>query len=100
MPGDTIQIEDGVIYLINENGDRETMPDNYGYYYDGNIMKSGIAANPIEIPEGYYFVLGDNRNNSKDSRSSEVGLVSEDAILGKAWLRFYPLEDFGLINHR
>lgn len=98
LPGETIQIEDGLIYLIKDNGEKEILPDEYGYYYDGKPMNGYLASEPVTIPEGCYFVMGDNRNNSKDSR--QIGVVKEDDILGKAWLRFYPFGDFGFISHR
>lgn len=99
MPGETIQISEGVIYLIDENGDKVRLQEEYGYYIDGMEMSGGIASTPVVIPEGYYFVLGDNRNNSKDSRDASVGLVKREDIMGKAWLRFYPFSDFGFITH-
>lgn len=99
MPGETIQIAEGVVYKIDsETGKKEIIPDPYGYFYDGSIMHGYSAMEPIEIPEGYYFVMGDNRNNSKDSR--QIGLIKEEDIIGKAWLRFYPFDDFGLIRHQ
>ena len=100
MPGETIQIYDGVIYLIDDNGDKVRLEEEYGFYLDGVEMSGGIASTPIIIPEGYYFVLGDNRNNSKDSRDASVGLVKREDIMGKAWLRFYPFSDFGFISHK
>lgn len=100
MPGETIQIEDGLIYILDESGNKTVLDEEYGYYIDGRQMSGGIASTPIEIPEGYYFVLGDNRNNSKDSRDSSVGLVKQEDIVGKAWLRFYPFSDFGFISHK
>lgn len=99
MPGETIQIEEGVIYLIDENGDKVRLEEEYGYYLGGIKMSGGIASTPVVIPEGCYFVLGDNRNNSKDSRDASVGLVKREDIMGKAWLRFYPFSDFGFITH-
>ena len=98
MPGDTIFIENGAVYLINEDGETVPLNENYGYYSNADIMQAYLASVPITIPEGQYFVLGDNRNNSYDSR--QIGLIKEEDILGKAWVRFFPLNKFNFIDHR
>ena len=92
LPGETVQIaEDGTIYI---NG--EELEESYGRA----IMKdAGIAREPIQLKEDEYFVLGDNRNCSRDSRDSEVGPVKIDWILGKAWLRVYPFDNFEVLGH-
>lgn len=98
MPGETIQIKNGLIYITNDKGETKILPDKYGYYCDGKPMDGYMANEPVKIPNGYYFVLGDNRNRSTDSRM--IGLVNEDIILGKAWLRFFPFSEFGFVSHR
>ena len=59
----------------------------------------GLAAEPITLGADEYFVLGDNRNNSQDSRSANVGVIHRDELLGRAWIRIWPLDKFGVIKH-
>jgi signal peptidase I len=59
----------------------------------------GIAGVPITLGDSEYFVMGDNRNNSSDSRSHVVGNVSREDIIGRAWLRIWPLGDIGFLKH-
>lgn len=93
LPGETVQIdEDGNIYI---NG--ELLEENYG---KETIQNPGRAAEPITLGDDEYFVMGDNRNNSKDSRSEEVGNVKRSQIIGRAWLRIWPLNKFGLLKHQ
>lgn len=81
LPGDKIDIRGGVVY-VNGNprhGDRYTGPGTYFHY-------------PITVPPGHYFVLGDNRPDSSDSRS--WGYVRADEIVGKVEVRYWPLSEF------
>ena len=90
LPGEKVQIIDGLIYI---NGNQ--LNDKYG----NELMEDpGIALNEISLGGDEYFVLGDNRNGSIDSRKEEVGIVKRDQIMGKAWLRIYPFSKFGTIE--
>ncbi len=83
LPGETIEIDsDGTIYI-----DGEVLEENYGKEV---IANPGLAATPIHLGSNEYFVLGDNRNDSADSRDPSVGNVYRDDIIGKAWFRFFP----------
>ncbi|OUQ27169.1 signal peptidase I [Lachnoclostridium sp. An131] len=92
LPGETVQIADGTIYI-----DGEVLQESYGR----EVMQDpGIAAEPITLGEDEYFVLGDNRNQSSDSRDPSVGLIHRDEIIGRAWLRIWPLDSFGILKHQ
>lgn len=95
LPGETVQImEDGSIYI---NG--EKMEESYGR----EVIQPetiGRAAEPIVLGEDEYFVMGDNRNNSSDSRTDIVGNIKREDIIGKAWLRIWPLSDFGVLKNQ
>ncbi|WP_051195246.1 signal peptidase I [Pseudobutyrivibrio ruminis] len=80
IPGDTIYISNGRIYL-NDELYKENLEVE-------RIDNPGIAASPITLLDDQYFVLGDNRNSSEDSRYESVGFVSGEDILGKVWLDF------------
>lgn len=85
LPGDKITITNGEVYV----NDQQLYED---YLNDGTT--SGEVIDYI-VPEDYYYVMGDNRLVSIDSRDPSVGCVHEDAILGKAFVRLYPFSDFG-----
>ena len=91
LPGETVQVKDGYVYI---NG--EKLDENYGL----EVMEdAGIAAEPIELGEDEYFVLGDNRNHSSDSRDPSVGILHIDELIGRAWIRIWPLDSIGVIPH-
>ena len=91
LPGETIQIsETGDISI---NGELLKEPIKFD-----RIRDNGIAANPITLGPDEYFVLGDNRNNSRDSRWADVGNIKRDKIVGKAVFRLTPLKKFGGID--
>ena len=95
LPGESVRIdENGKIYI---NG--ELLEENYGK----EVIKPeniGLAEETIQLGEDEYFVMGDNRNNSLDSRTSMVGNVHRDEIIGRAWLRIWPFEEFGILKHQ
>ena len=89
LPGDEIDIYDGSIYI---NGEKYEGKINQ-YTRPGNIMNY-----PYKVPENSYFVVGDNREFSEDSRYFEVGCVPLENIAGKALLRFFPLNKIKIIS--
>lgn len=92
LPGETVQIEDGIIYI-----DGDVLTESYGR----EIMdSSGIAEKEIVLADNEYFVLGDNRNSSADSRNPSVGNIKRDDIIGRAWVRIWPLNTIGVLKHQ
>ena len=92
LPGETVQIAGGEIYI-----DGEILKESYGREV---IKDPGIAESPIELGEDEYFVLGDNRNESSDSRDPSVGKIRREEIVGRAWLRIWPLNKFGIMKNQ
>ena len=92
LPGETVQLVDGEIYI---NG--ELLEESYGREV---MQDAGLAAEPITLGDDEYFVLGDNRNYSSDSRDPSVALIHRKEIIGRAWLRIWPLNSFGILKHQ
>ncbi|MDO4619203.1 MAG: signal peptidase I [Lachnospiraceae bacterium] len=89
LPGDTIELRDGVVYINGEKDeDQEEFTstnrhDNYG---------------PVTVPEGCYFMLGDNRAHSNDSRFWNNTFVKREQIVARAGFRYWPLNQIGFVN--
>lgn len=93
LPGETVYIDkEGNIY-INDT----ILEEGYGREV---IREPGRAYEPITLGDDEYFVMGDNRNNSTDSRDPSVGNIKKERIIGRAWLRIWPFNKFGFIKHR
>lgn len=89
LPGETVVIHEGQVTINGKPYVEKDMPA---------IENPGAAEKPLTLGKNEYFVLGDNRNSSEDSRYATIGMVQENEIIGKAWLRTGPIKDFGLIR--
>lgn len=90
LPGETIEIRDGIVYIDGEE-----------YQEDGDlpqITNPGLAEKGVKLGKDEYFVLGDNRNNSEDSRFAEVQNVNEKYIEGKVWFCISPRDKLGFVK--
>ncbi|MDE6313992.1 MAG: signal peptidase I [Lachnospiraceae bacterium] len=90
LPGETIQIEDGVLKIDGKVYESK--------YIKVEIKDAGIASDAVILGEDEYFVIGDNANNSEDSRFANVGNVDKQDIEGKVWFRVSPVKNMGFVK--
>lgn len=89
VPGDTVLIENGIVYVNGEPFEEEIETVA--------IEEAGLASEEITLGSDEFFVLGDNRNNSEDSRYANIGNIKKEYIIGKAWFRVAPWGDVGFL---
>ena len=89
LPGETVQIRNNLVYIDGKPLDADDIL--------GQATIAGIAEYPVELGEDEYFLLGDNRESSEDSRFSGIGIIKREQLTGKVWFKFQPIEEFGLI---
>ena len=92
LPGETVQIKDGEIYINDKKLEEE--------YKTAEITDAGLAAEAITLAGDEFFVLGDKRESSGDSRMADIGNVKRSEIEGKAWFVVAPGKHFGFISHK
>lgn len=90
LPGETVQISNGNILI---NG--EVYDENHDF---PEISNAGVASSGISLESGEYFILGDNRNNSEDSRYGDIGNINKKYIVGKIWFIISPKDKFGFLK--
>ena len=93
LPGETVRITSEGRILVNG----EVLNEHYGLEV---IQNPGRAAEPVTLAEDEYFLMGDNRNNSLDSRDASIGNVKRSDLIGKAFIRVWPLDSFGVLKHQ
>lgn len=91
LPGETIQIKDNCIYI---NGNPLEAENSLEY-----VTIAGIAEYPVELGEDEYFLMGDNRDSSEDSRFAGIGNIKRSQLVGKVWLKFQPFDELGFIKY-
>lgn len=95
LPNETISIVDGKVYIDGKLLEDEVYGREIMEQDDGSLWQM----DPLELGDDEYFVLGDNRNNSMDSRDPSVGVLRKDDLIGRAWIRIWPLDSFGAIKN-
>lgn len=94
LPGDQVMLKDGYIYINDKKMDESNYLDSTVYSNGGEFLHEGET---VTIPEGEYFVCGDNRQHSSDSRT--FGSIEKSNIKGKAWIVYFPFSNIRLAEH-
>ena len=90
VPGDKVLIKDGKVYINDKQLEDDVFTDN--------ILTAGLAKNELYLNKDEYFCLGDNRNNSEDSRFANIGIIKSENIVGEPWLITSPFNRFGRVK--
>lgn len=90
LPGETVQIKNGSVYIDGEALKAENSL--------GDATIAGVAEYPVELGKDEYFLLGDNRESSEDSRFSGIGNIKRENLIGRVWLRFQPFSRLGFVR--
>lgn len=104
LPGEHVAVRDDTLYINDEEIDEEYLSETKSLLAEDETLTDDFSLEEItsyqykKIPEGYVLVLGDNRDDSTDSRSSSLGLVSVDEIIGKARLIYWPLKRIQIVK--
>ncbi len=97
VAGDTVRIEDGSVYVNDQKLDEPYLPE--GRISTINVGRPTLnEGETVVVPEGKYFLMGDNRPVSKDSRSGDIGFVDREQLRGKVFLRYFPFNRFDTIG--
>jgi signal peptidase I len=95
LPGERVYIDENGAIFVND----DLLDESYGREVI-DPQHRGLAVEEITLADDEYFVMGDNRNESSDSRDPNVGNIKKDDIIGRAWVRIYPFDNMGFIRHK
>ncbi len=91
LPGDVVVMKDDKLYINGEEYEEDYIQANKDKVFEGQKLTQDFE---VEVPEGYLYVLGDNRRHSMDSR--ELGVIDEKSVVGAVAFKFYPFRDIGI----
>ena len=100
LPGDKIKIQDGAVYVNGEILSEPYLPANLKTYMPFRFEATFDEGQEVTVPENSYFVMGDNRNNSKDARFKDVGFIPRENIKGRVLVRYFPFNEFTIYTQK